>query len=125
MAQRQSVAGMLQMLEAAAKGVYKPHGYTEAETMWVLINWKLAEDWVATINHQSHRDPSITYLRSHLFTPSIKPSIHTPDSDTIAENLLTTYEPILDTVYQLVRKAIHVVLMLEKIAVEKHIWWDS
>ena len=123
-ARRRGVAGTMQMLEAAAEGVYKPHGYTESETMRALLTWKLAGDRVATINHRSRGDPSITYLRSRSFTPPIKPSIFMPDPDTIAENILAAYEPILETVHQSVGNVVHVVLMLDEIAVEKRIRWD-
>lgn len=120
--QKKGARGLLALYMAAAEGVYHLKSFTEEEDMKALLMWKLAGNWVAEINHQANGALSVSYLRAHSTVPPIVPSPGQPTINEIKKNVEATFGSVLDVVHE--SKAVHAIVMFDKLATEKRIHWD-
>ncbi|PBK90076.1 hypothetical protein ARMGADRAFT_1032672 [Armillaria gallica] len=115
------------MYEAAAKGVYHPKSFTEEEEMLAVLFWRLGGVRLAEIAHRALNLPGMTTIRDRSTVPPIRPSYGLPTTTEIEKNIVSCLEsirPILESLRCLPKRVVHMVLMLDEIAVEKRIRWD-
>ncbi|KAF5376672.1 hypothetical protein D9615_007901 [Tricholomella constricta] len=125
--QKQSISSLLEQCLKAAKGLYKPKTFEEEDYMRGLLLWKLGGNRVAEIAHRSLGLPGITTLRKRISVVPLIPSPGRPTIEEISTNVKSTFAPVLDILRPQTGGAAnrHAVLMLDEIATEKRIRWDS
>ncbi|KAE9404086.1 hypothetical protein BT96DRAFT_955688 [Gymnopus androsaceus JB14] len=97
------IHGMLVQYERAAEGLYQPKGYEEKDNLRAILFWRLGA-------HRALALPSLSHARSHSTMTALVPSPATPNQGKILQNI----DAFLTS-----KKVIHVVLMFNKIALEK------
>ncbi|KAK0493957.1 hypothetical protein EDD18DRAFT_1310464 [Armillaria luteobubalina] len=123
------IRGILEMYEAATKGVYHPKSFTEEEEMLAVLFWRLGGIRLAEIAHCALYLPGMTSICGLSTVPPIQPSFGLPTVNEIELNIVSCFEsirPILESLHtlQAQNQVIHMVLMFDEIAVEKRLWWD-
>jgi len=86
------IHGMLELLDRASKGVYKPHGFTEEETLQGLLFLRLWGSCVAKLTHQSLGSPGVSTLRSSTSITPLSPSGGTPTNSEIRANIQAAFK---------------------------------
>jgi hypothetical protein len=123
--QKKGAQGLLASYIAAAEGHYHPKSFMEEKNMKALLLWKLGRNQVAQINHRASGAPSISYLRTHSTVPPITPSHQAPTVKKVEMNVDATLHSVLNVVYSQIKlKVLHMVVMFDELATEKHIHWD-
>ena len=69
---------MIERLDHASKGFYKPQGYTEEEMLQGLLFLRLGGSHVADLAHQSLGSPGVSTLRSSTAITPLSPSSGMP-----------------------------------------------
>ncbi len=122
------IRGILEMYEAAARGIYHPKSFTEEEEMLAVLFWRLGGIRLAEIAHRALNLPGMTTIHGHSTVPPIRPSYGLPTVNEIELNIMACFEsirPILESLRTLPRnQVVHMILMLDEIAVEKRMRWD-
>ena len=72
------IHGMIELLDCASKGVYKPHGYTEEEKLCGLLFLQLGGLHVAELAHRPLGSPGVSTLRSNSAITLLSPSPRMP-----------------------------------------------
>jgi hypothetical protein len=86
------IRGMLEMLDRAQKGLYKPKNFTEEEMSRGLLFLRLGGARVASLAHQSLGGPAVSTLwRGSALVP-LSPSVGTPSKDEIQCNLQAAFK---------------------------------
>ncbi|KAJ6453283.1 hypothetical protein C8R47DRAFT_1181269 [Mycena vitilis] len=106
----------------ASAGHYKPANNEEEDMLGVAI-LKLAGVRVAEIAHRALGLPGITILRSRMITPPLTASPGAPQVEEIEKNILASFTGITEALAS--KKVVHQIIMLDEIALEKRIRWDS
>ena len=123
--QKKGARGLLASCLAVTDGVYKPKSFTEEEDMKALLLWKLAGNHVAEINHRSNGAQSVSYLRTRSTVPPIVPSHAWPTVDKVQSNVNAILQGILKVIHcRINSRIIHVILMIDELAMEKRVRWD-
>lgn len=125
--QKKGAQGLLAQVFAAAKGFYRPQGYSKEEDMRALLIWRLAGNRVAEINHRAQSAPSVSYLRTRSQIPSLIASPAMPTVAEVTANTSSTLAPIADILESRLgasepggnRPRRHAVLMFDEIHTEK------
>jgi len=86
------IHGMIELLDRASKGVYKPHGYTEEETLCGLLFLQLGGLRIAELAHQSLGSPGISTLRSSTAITLLSPSPGTLTHMEIRSNIQAAFK---------------------------------
>ena len=112
------IHGLLQLLDRANQGLYKPKGFTEEEMLRGILFLRLGGSRVATLAHRTLGSPSVSTLRQN---NPISPLIASPGSPTLEEiqqNVKSAFENTDVT------GAYGYVLMIDEIAIEARSRWD-
>ncbi len=123
--QGRGIQGILEIYESAAQGVYQPKSFTEEEEMLGILFWQLGGIQLAEITHHALNPPGMTTLHGCLTVPQILPSYSQPSMPEIEKNITSCFKGILLILKSLPQSVVHVVLMFDEIAIEKHIQWDN
>ncbi|PBK91770.1 hypothetical protein ARMGADRAFT_1105242 [Armillaria gallica] len=97
------IRGILEMYEAAARGIYQPKSFTEEE-MLAMLFWWLGRVQLAEIAHRALNLPGMSTIW---------------DSSKVEKNIASCLEsirPILESLRDLSQHVVHMVLMLDEIA---------
>jgi len=113
------IHGMIELLDRASKGVYKPHGYTEEETLRGLLFLRLGGSRVADLAHRSLGSPGESTLRSSTAVTPLSPSFGTPTNLEIRSNIRAAFKSSnIDRNYGYV-------LMIDELKTEERPRWDD
>ncbi|KAH9005718.1 hypothetical protein EDB86DRAFT_2795503 [Lactarius hatsudake] len=133
---------LIQQYECAAKKLYKPKGYTNEDIMQSIVLLRLGGTRVAQFVHQSLALPSLTTIRRQTILLAL---VISPSAPTVAEvkaNIISCYSSLNSVVGAFSGgtapwtalgsglqpesdKIMHQVLMLDELAIEKHVRWDD
>jgi hypothetical protein len=130
------IGTIIQQYERAADKLYKPKGYTNEDIMQSIVLLRLGGACVAEFAHKSLALPSVTTIRHNTVLPTLIVSPSAPSLADVESNISSSYSafasvraparapvtfdsnPPSDTI-------VHQVLMLDELAVEKHVRWDD
>ena len=113
------IHGMIELLDRASKGVYKPHGYTEEETLRGLLFLQLGGSCIAELAHRLLGSPGISMLRSNSAVTPLSPSPRTPTDLEIRSNIQVAFKNSnIDRNYGFV-------LMIDELKLEERPRWDN
>jgi len=121
--QKKGIRAILELLDAAAKGVYKPKSYSEKEAMMSLILLRLGGGRLASFGQKALGLPSRGTLGTRAIVPPIIPSFTVPSIFEIGANIIASFESVMDVV-RAQGGRLHAVLMFDEIASEKRIRVD-
>ncbi|KDR66334.1 hypothetical protein GALMADRAFT_80973, partial [Galerina marginata CBS 339.88] len=121
--QKKGIRAILELLEAAANGIYKPKSYTEKEAMMALILLHLGGRRLASFGNKALGLPSRGALGTRTIVPPIIPSYTVPSILEIGANIVASFESVVDVV-RAQGGVLHAVLMFDEIASEKRIRVD-
>ncbi|KAG8766912.1 hypothetical protein FRC12_006576 [Ceratobasidium sp. 428] len=79
--------GILDLYEKAASGLYKPHGYSQQETLRTLLLLKLGGARVAEVAHRLMSTPFVSTVRKYAPVAALKASPSTPTLDEVEHNI--------------------------------------
>ena len=113
------IHGMIELLDRASKGVYKPHGYTEEETLRGLLFLRLGGSRVAELAHRSLGSPGVSTLRSNTAVTPLSPSPQTPTNSEIRSNIRVAFKS------SSVDRNHGYVLMIDELKLEERPRWDD
>ncbi|KAJ7576653.1 hypothetical protein C8J56DRAFT_799841 [Mycena floridula] len=119
------IRGLLGLYLKAAEGVYKPRNTSEVALMQGLLLWRLGGIRVAELAHRALGLPSMTTLRANSKMMPLLASYATPQLAEIIENIEACLSSGLREVLDALDGPIHQVLMVDEVAVEKRLRWDS
>jgi hypothetical protein len=122
---KRGIRGLLEMYMEAARGIYKPRDDREETMLQGILLWRLGGIRVAELGHRALGLPSMTALRANSRMPPIIVSPSTPLIAEILHNLDACLSSGLLDVLKKIMGTIHIVLMVDEVAVEKRIRWDS
>ena len=116
------VRGMMELLDRAKKGLYKPKNFTEEEMSRGLLFLRLGGARVASLAHQTLGAPTLSTLRygsaAKSTVTSLSPSAGFPTRSEVQSNLRAAFKNL---------RAISgcgYVLMIDEIKVEERLRWD-
>jgi hypothetical protein len=112
------VRGMIEALDRAQKGLYKPKNFTEEEMSRGLLFLRLGGARVASLAHQSLGGPAVSTLRRGSALVPLSPSVGIPSKDEIRHNLQAAFKSPHGEV------GCGYVLMIDEIKVEERLRWD-
>jgi hypothetical protein len=112
------VRGMLEMLDRAQKGLYKPKNFTEEEMSHGLLFLRLGGARVASLAHQSLGGPAVSTLQRRSALVPLSPSVGTPSKDEIQCNLQVAFKGSHGEL------GCGYVLMIDEIKGEERMRWD-
>lgn len=121
--QNKGIQAILELLDEAASGVYKPKSYSEKEAMMSLVLLRLGGGRLASFGHKALGLPSRTTLGTRTIVPPIIPSYTVPSIHEIGANIVASFESVVDEV-RAESGILHAVLMFDEIASEKRIRVD-
>ncbi len=116
---------ILEMYEAAVRGLYRPKSFTEEEEMLGILFWRLGGIRLAEIAHRALGLPGMTTLRQNSTISPILPSYGLPSVVEIEKNIVACFDSLLPILDSLDQRVVHQILMFDEIAIEKRIRWDS
>jgi hypothetical protein len=120
------VRGVLQMYTDAVVKHYKPQNTDEESVLVGIVLWRLGGARVVNFAHRALNLPSLSTLRRYSTMQPIIASYRFPSVSEVEHNLPSVLsDSLLDTLRKLSANPIHLILMIDKIAVEKHLRWDS
>ena len=116
------VRGMMELLDRARKGLYKPRNFTEEEMSRGLLFLRLGGARVASLAHQTLGAPTLSTLRYGLAAKSIvtslSPSAGFPTQFEVRSNLRAAFKNSRGD------SGCGYVLMIDEIKVEERLRWD-
>ncbi len=118
------IKGILDLYEAAARGVYHPKSFTEDEEMLAILFWRLGGIRLAEIAHRALGLPGMTTIRGRSTVPPIIASYGRPSLSEIEKNIAACFEGILSVLQSLPAGVVQVILMFDELAIEKRLRWD-
>ena len=110
---------MIERLDRANQGLYKPKNFTEEETLRGLLFLRLGGSRVAELAHRSLGSPGISTLRRSEAVTPLLPSVKTPTKEEIRKNIQVAFK---DTSLQ---QTCGYVLMIDEIKIETRPRWDD
>jgi hypothetical protein len=121
--QKKWIGAILELLDAAATGVYKPKSYSEKEAMMALVLLHLGEGRLVSFGHKALGLPSRGTLGTRTIVPPIIPSYTVPSILEIGVNIIASFESVIDVV-RAQGGVLHAVLMFDEIISKKRIRVD-
>lgn len=115
----EGIHGMMERLDRANQGLYKPNNFTEEETLRGLLFLRLGGSRVAELAHRSLGSPGISTLRRSEAVTPLLPSAKTPTKEEIRKNIQVAFK---DTSLQ---QTCGYVLMIDEIKIETQPRWDN
>jgi hypothetical protein len=112
------VRGMMELLDRAQKGLYKPKNFTEEEMSCGLLFLRLGGARVASLAHQALGSPGLSTLRRASIVTPLLPSAGTPSLREIQRNLQAAFKNSQG------EAGCGYVLMIDEIKVEERMRWD-
>jgi len=112
------IRGMIELLDRAQKGLYKPKNFTEEEMSRGLLFLRLGGARVANLAHQSLGGPAVSTLRRGTTLVPLSPSVGIPSTDEIQRNLQAAFKSSCGEV------GCRYVLMIDEIKVKERLRWD-
>ncbi|KAH8982664.1 hypothetical protein EDB86DRAFT_3126490 [Lactarius hatsudake] len=113
------VRGMMELLDRARNGLYKPKNFTEEERSRGLLFLRLGGARVASLAHQTLGAPTLSTLRYGSSTvTSLSPSAGFPTRSEIQGNIQAAFKNLSGS------GACGYVLMIDEIKVEERMRWD-
>ncbi|KAJ7684072.1 hypothetical protein B0H14DRAFT_3675304 [Mycena olivaceomarginata] len=119
--QKRGIRSMIDTFIRASKGLYNP-AKTEEGDMVGVVMLKMAGVRVAEIAHRALGLPGVTTLRNRMITPPLTASPGVPQVAEIQKNIDACFTGITDALIS--KKVVHLIIMLDEIAVEGRIRWD-
>jgi hypothetical protein len=113
------IHGMLELLDRASKGLYKPLGYTEEETLRGLLFLRLGGVRIAELAHRSLGSKGVSTLRSSTAITPLSPSRGTPTNSEIRLNIQAAFKG------SNISQNCGYVLMIDELKVEERPRWDD
>ena len=114
------VRGMMELLDRAQKGLYKPKNFTEEEISHGLLFLRLGGARVASLAHQALGSPGLSTLRRSSVVTPLSPSAGTPSTREIQRNLKAAFKDL----HTSGEVGCGYVLMIDEIKVEERMRWD-
>jgi hypothetical protein len=118
------IKGLLQLLDKAIRGVYKPKNFMEEEMLHGIVFLKLGGARIAEIAHRSLSTPGVSTLRRHTGTRPLRPSPSTPSLMEISHNIEVSFNQSGGTDGKTLTNTGYV-LMFDKLKVEQRPRWDD
>ncbi|KAG8913027.1 hypothetical protein FRC02_005699 [Tulasnella sp. 418] len=118
---KRGIRGILELIDKAAKGLYKPKDYQEEEILRGIMFLKFGGNRVAQFAHRAIGLPSVTNLRRNLLIQPLRPSVSLPSILDIEKNIDTCY-PYEDSGSNRDRQGL--VMMIDEVKCESRIRWD-
>ncbi|KAF8308702.1 hypothetical protein DL93DRAFT_2219257 [Clavulina sp. PMI_390] len=122
---RLGIHAIIDRLNEASKGLYKPKSFSDEEMLRCLLMLKIGSSRVAEIAHRAYSDPSVSTIRQwHISTPLVScPGF--PTSKDVCLNISSSFPSSGPFAYQpeQVRKSGYV-LMIDELKVEERRRWD-
>ncbi len=118
------IGTIIHQYEQAAEKLYHPKGYSNEDIMWSIILLQLGGAHVAKFAHRSLVLPSLTTIWHNTVLPTLVVSPSAPSLADVETNIVSCYSAF-DTEGPLSSTIIHQVLMLDEIAIEKHVRWND
>ena len=116
------VRGMMELLDRARKGLYKPKNFTEEEMSRGLLFLRLGGARVASLAHQTLGAPNLSTLRygskARSTVTSLSPSAGFPTKSEIQSNIRAVFKNLQGD------SGCGYVLMIDEIKVEERMRWD-
>ncbi|KAJ7814764.1 hypothetical protein B0H14DRAFT_3746965 [Mycena olivaceomarginata] len=119
--QKRGIRGMIETFVRAQKGLYNPAKSEEDDMIGVAV-LKLAGVRVAEIVHRALGLPGVTTLRNRMITPPLTASPGAPEVQEIEKNIEACFAGIMEALTS--KKVVHLIVMIDEIALEKRIRWD-
>ncbi|KAJ7592440.1 hypothetical protein C8J56DRAFT_1161638 [Mycena floridula] len=113
------------LLLKAAAGVYKPRNNSEEAMMQGILLWRLGGVRVAELGHRALGLPGMSTLRANTRMPAMVACHTTPALAEILQNIEACLSSGLREILASFSESIHLILMLDEIATEKRLRWDS
>lgn len=115
-----SFKGALKMVDKAARHVYRPRSYQEADYHRAFLIWKLGGAAAARIAHRALGFPSLDTTSRHVMTSHIHGSPQFPHGDELLQNLAVTFEgvPEPDVI-------LGISILADEIKSEERLRWDA
>lgn len=86
--------GAIEMVDKAARHVYRPQSYDEADYHRAFLIWKLGGAAAARIAHRAFGTPSLDTISRHVMTSHIRGSALFPLVEELQHNLAITFEGV-------------------------------
>ncbi len=115
---------MLKLIKKVVEGTYHLKGYNKEEDLQALLFLQLGGACVADIAYCIFGTPSVLVLHTCITIPQILPSPAFLTQFEIGQNIAACFNGLLDIIGTSGQCA-HVVLMFDKLAVEKWPQWDD
>jgi len=119
---RLGIRSMIDMLENAAKKVYRPKNYSEEDMLHGLLFWRLGGGRVAEFAHSLDL-PSLRTLRRNTIVSPIIASAAFPTVLEIQQNTHACIGSIADLLRD--TSLVHQILMFDELKVEERLRWDD
>jgi hypothetical protein len=123
--QKKGVVAILEQVLMAGKGVYSVKSFEDKDRLLGTLLWRLGGDRIGHIAHRALGLPSVSTLRDGSVRTPIAPSAGMPTLETIAKNTLAVLEGILDILKERQSEIQHVVIMVDELATEKRLRYNS
>ncbi|KZT31450.1 hypothetical protein SISSUDRAFT_1072627 [Sistotremastrum suecicum HHB10207 ss-3] len=121
-----SIHAILELMNRAAKGLYKPKNYEEEELLRSYVFLKFGGARAAHFAHRSLGLPSITTVRRNLPTEAIFVSVGKPTLPELERNIRASFSTdVIDPAGKAGSRGFGYILQFDEIAVEQRIRWDS
>jgi hypothetical protein len=121
---RAGIGAIIHQYEWAAEKLYHLKGYSNKDIMQSIVLLWLGGTCVAKFAHRSLVLPSLTTIRCNIVLPTLVVSLSAPSLTDVETNIISCYSAF-DSEESLSSTIVHQVLMLDKIMIEKRVWWDD
>ncbi|KAH9011001.1 hypothetical protein EDB84DRAFT_1681136 [Lactarius hengduanensis] len=118
---RMSVAAILDLIQKAGRGLYRPKGFTEKEDLQTLLFLRLGGQRVAEIAHRMFGIPAPSTVRRRTIIPPLICSPSYPLAKDLETNLAAAFDSLSATLAA--QGKYHIVLMFDEIAQETRPRW--
>ncbi|KAH9173746.1 hypothetical protein EDB89DRAFT_1801370, partial [Lactarius sanguifluus] len=118
---RMSVAAILDLIQKAGRGLYRPKGFTEKEDLQTLLFLRLGGQRVAEIAHHMFGIPAPSTVRRRTMIPPLICSPSYPLARDLETNLVAAFDSLSTTLAA--QGKYHIVLMFDEIAQETRLRW--
>ncbi|KAH9026882.1 hypothetical protein EDB84DRAFT_1670101 [Lactarius hengduanensis] len=119
---RMSVAAILDLIQKAGRGLYRPKGFTEKEDLQTLLFLRLGGQRVAEIAHRMFGIPAPSTVRRRTIIPPLICSPSYPLAKDLETNLAAAFDSLSATLAA--QGKYHIVLMFDEIAQETRPRWE-
>jgi len=116
---------ILDLVKAAAEGMYHPKGFDEMEDLQALLFLFLGSARVADVAHRIFGTPAASTIRRRTIIPYIIASPSFPTLGEVESNIAASFKDICDILGASTQRMLHAVIMFDKISVEKRPRWDD